>query len=135
MVTAHGREMLAEKEAHEISVLSGFLVKPVTTSMLLESVMGPRLRLNNQTAPAAKAEKVKRLLVSPAGGGRQQDHQAVAQGLLTQEGAIVTLADNGRLGVDAVLTMQPAYDAVLMDLQMPVMDGFEIRGPFAPTCS
>jgi len=127
MVTAHGREMLAEKEAHEISVLSGFLVKPVTTSMLLESVMGSKAAVvNNQTAPAAKAEKIKRLL-----GMRllvvedNKINQAVAQGLLTQEGAIVTLADNGRLGVDAVLTMQPAYDAVLMDLQMPVMDGFE----------
>ena len=52
-------------------------------------------------------------------------NQAVAQGLLTQEGAIITLADNGRLGVDAVSTMQPAYDAVLMDLQMPVMGGLE----------
>jgi CheY-like chemotaxis protein/HPt (histidine-containing phosphotransfer) domain-containing protein len=52
-------------------------------------------------------------------------NQAVAHGLLTHEGAIVALADNGRLGVDAVITMQPAYDVVLMDLQMPVMDGFE----------
>jgi len=52
-------------------------------------------------------------------------NQMVAQGLLSQEGAIVTLADNGRLGVDALMTAEPVFDAVLMDLQMPVMDGFE----------
>jgi CheY-like chemotaxis protein len=49
----------------------------------------------------------------------------VAQRLLGQEGADITLAENGALGVQAVTDMQPAYDAVLMDLQMPVMDGFE----------
>jgi CheY-like chemotaxis protein/HPt (histidine-containing phosphotransfer) domain-containing protein len=52
-------------------------------------------------------------------------NQMVASGLLGQEGALVTLADNGALGVQAVANAQPAFDAVLMDLQMPVMDGLE----------
>jgi CheY-like chemotaxis protein len=52
-------------------------------------------------------------------------NQMVAQGLLTQEGADVTLADDGQRGVEAVSNTQPAFDVVLMDLQMPVMDGFE----------
>ena len=51
-------------------------------------------------------------------------NQMVAQGLLSQEGAHVTLADNGQLGVNAVLQAQPGFDAVLMDVQMPVMDGY-----------
>ena len=57
-------------------------------------------------------------------------NQMVAQTLLEQEGAQIVLADNGALGVQAVeLTRSaagaPPFDAVLMDLQMPVMDGFE----------
>ncbi|MFZ2309096.1 MAG: ATP-binding protein [Rhodoferax sp.] len=51
-------------------------------------------------------------------------NQMVAQGLLTQEGAEVVLAENGQLGVNAVTNSQPGFDAVLMDVQMPVMDGY-----------
>jgi len=51
-------------------------------------------------------------------------NQMVAQGLLSQEGAEVFLADNGQLGVDAVALGSPRFDAVLMDVQMPVMDGY-----------
>jgi signal transduction histidine kinase/HPt (histidine-containing phosphotransfer) domain-containing protein/ActR/RegA family two-component response regulator/HAMP domain-containing protein len=51
-------------------------------------------------------------------------NQLVAQGLLSQEGANITLADNGQLGVAAVAKADPAFDVVLMDLQMPVMDGY-----------
>jgi CheY-like chemotaxis protein len=50
-------------------------------------------------------------------------NQMVAQGLLSKEGALVTLADNGELGVAAVEHANPQFDIVLMDLQMPVMDG------------
>ena len=52
-------------------------------------------------------------------------NQMVAQQLLKQEGAEVTLADNGELGLRAVIHADPSFDAVLMDVQMPVMDGFE----------
>ena len=51
-------------------------------------------------------------------------NQKVANELLTMEGARITIADNGQLAVDAVLG-GAAFDVVLMDLQMPVMDGYE----------
>jgi len=50
-------------------------------------------------------------------------NQEVAGGILQAAGAVVTLADNGRRGVDLLLS-QP-FDCVLMDVQMPVMDGLE----------
>ena len=43
--------------------------------------------------------------------------------LLTLEGAQVTLAGDGQQAVQLLQTPTPAYDAVLMDVQMPVMDG------------
>jgi CheY-like chemotaxis protein len=51
-------------------------------------------------------------------------NQMVARGLLSKEGADITMADNGQLGVQAVAAAQPPFDAVLMDVQMPVMDGY-----------
>ena len=51
-------------------------------------------------------------------------NQQVAMELLSAEGALVTLADNGQLGINAVVGAVPPFDAVLMDLQMPVMDGY-----------
>jgi CheY-like chemotaxis protein len=52
-------------------------------------------------------------------------NQVVAKGLLSQEGAEITIAENGALGVQAVANATLAFDAVLMDLQMPVMDGLQ----------
>ena len=51
-------------------------------------------------------------------------NQQVAEELLSNEGALIQIADNGQLGVEAVAGANPPFDAVLMDLQMPVMDGF-----------
>ena len=51
-------------------------------------------------------------------------NQQVARELLANEGAEVTLADNGQLGFEAVASAPVPFDVVLMDVQMPVMDGY-----------
>jgi PAS domain S-box-containing protein len=130
MVTAHGREMLTQRSVQDQALINGFLVKPVTASMLLDAVMEARSGIvlaaqgHNPTAAQTFIQPKRlsglRLLVvedNPV-------NQMVAQGLLSQEGADVTLADDGQLGVEAVASTQPPFDVVLMDVQMPVMDGY-----------
>jgi PAS domain S-box-containing protein len=56
-----------------------------------------------------------------------EDHplnQVVARGILEYAGASVDLAENGQLAVDRLREHGGDYDIVLMDVQMPVMDGF-----------
>ncbi|MDT8992981.1 CHASE domain-containing protein [Curvibacter sp. APW13] len=52
------------------------------------------------------------------------NNQQVACELLRDEGALVDVANNGQEAVDAIRAQPHGYDVVLMDLQMPVMDGF-----------
>ncbi|MDT8989245.1 ATP-binding protein [Curvibacter sp. APW13] len=52
-------------------------------------------------------------------------NQMVAENLLRREGALVTAAENGQVALNQLLSNPEGFDAVLMDLQMPVMDGFE----------
>jgi signal transduction histidine kinase len=52
-------------------------------------------------------------------------NQQIALELLGNAGAEVSVADNGRIAVDKLLENPHFFDLVLMDLQMPVMDGFE----------
>jgi two-component system, sensor histidine kinase and response regulator len=126
MVTAQGREMLAHRNKDDQARLNAFLVKPVTASMLFDAVAEAKSgRSNLRTRARSPADRAKRLqglrlLVVEDNVINQQ----VAQELLSAEGAVVELASNGQLGVDAVGHANPPFDAVLMDLQMPVMDGF-----------
>jgi CheY-like chemotaxis protein len=52
-------------------------------------------------------------------------NQEVANYVLVHAGAAVDFAANGRIAVSMLAETPAQYDAVLMDLQMPVMDGFE----------
>jgi two-component system sensor histidine kinase/response regulator len=47
----------------------------------------------------------------------------VATGLLSSHGATVVVVDNGQVAVDAIASASVPFDLVLMDMQMPVMDG------------
>jgi CheY-like chemotaxis protein len=50
----------------------------------------------------------------------------IASMILTQAGFTVETAENGKIAVDMMTGSEPGYyDAVLMDIQMPVMDGYE----------
>ena len=51
-------------------------------------------------------------------------NQQVAKELLQSEGALVQLANHGQEGIETVTSAKVPFDVVLMDLQMPVMDGF-----------
>jgi PAS domain S-box-containing protein len=125
MVTAHGREMLSQRSEAEQALLGGFLVKPVTASMLLDTVANAQSDLARPRVAGHKAQKVRRLT-----GVRllivedNRINQQVARELLEAEGALITLAGNGVEGVSEVTHAAQPYDAVLMDLQMPIMDGF-----------
>jgi len=55
-------------------------------------------------------------------------NQKLAITLLEQWGHRVTLAENGQLALDALATR--AFDVVLMDMMMPVMDGLEATRRF-----
>lgn len=53
------------------------------------------------------------------------DNQRLIAFLLQEAGAEVVLANNGRVAVEIALTSDERFDAILMDMQMPIMDGYE----------
>ena len=127
MVSGNSREALEQRTLEEQNMLNGFLVKPVTASMLLEAALEPgasqaRMRQGRRSAARQRRLLGMRILVVEDNLINQQ----VAEELLVSEGALVSLAANGRLGVDAIAAARqgPQFDVVLMDIQMPVLDGF-----------
>jgi PAS domain S-box-containing protein len=129
MVTGTGREVLGTRTADEQALLDGFLVKPVTASMLLDAILDakssvPGLRHMVRNVSSKRSLNGMRILVVEDNLINQQ----VAEELLSAQGALVSLAANGQLGVDAVAAAVPQFDAVLMDVQMPVMDGYTATG-------
>ena len=122
MVSAHGRGELAERMAAERGMLNGFLSKPVTASMLVDAVMDAAIApcVSPPCAGEARLAGMRLLVVDD-----NLVNQQVARGLLQQEGATVEVADGGQAGVRAALAAAPPFDAVLMDIQMPDMDGYE----------
>ncbi|HPW28247.1 MAG TPA: response regulator [Rhodoferax sp.] len=126
MVTAHGRELLSQRSAQEQARLNAFLVKPITASMLFDAIVDARAGLSNlrtkprlRSSTSGQLEGMRLLVVED-----NLINQQVARELLSAEGAIVEIADNGQAGVDAVANAQQPFSAVLMDIQMPVMDGY-----------
>ncbi|MDO8699613.1 MAG: response regulator [Rhodoferax sp.] len=129
MLSANGRENLAYRSEEEQKLINGFVVKPATASMLLDAVAdatsdGAKLRQVAFVRSSRRQLAGMRILVVEDNLINQQ----VADELLSAEGAIVSLAANGQLGVDAVKAAAPQFDVVLMDVQMPVLDGYQATG-------
>jgi PAS domain S-box-containing protein len=125
MISAQGREALADNLRDEPRMLDGFLIKPVTASMLFDAVADAKAgeaAASKTSAPRQVSLRLAglRLLVVEDNLLNQQ----VAYELLSNEGAQVAVASNGRRGVEAALAAKPSFDAVLMDIQMPDIDGY-----------
>ncbi|MFE8070296.1 7TM diverse intracellular signaling domain-containing protein [Marinobacteraceae bacterium S3BR75-40.1] len=119
-----------EEHLMEEATSCGFypLVKPVTPSVILDSIQeifgytGPRTSRRFTVDERPDIHQILKnrhvLLVEDT-----PFNQEIAREFLRQVDIAVTVAENG---VEAVEMMEKqAFDAVLMDCQMPVMDGFE----------
>ena len=124
IVSAHGQEEMRQ-EVQKLGVTS-ILVKPVNQSTLFDAMATTFGKDMSLIKPADAAAKVD---TSNLPGSRvllvedNEINQQVAMELLESEGVKVDVAENGLIAVQRVKTER--FDAVLMDIQMPEMDGYE----------
>jgi signal transduction histidine kinase/DNA-binding response OmpR family regulator/HPt (histidine-containing phosphotransfer) domain-containing protein len=122
MVTAYGREEVL-KQAEE-NAFANVLIKPVTPSMLFDSAIEV---LGTDQEKVYDVQPVPTLELSRLHGARvllaedNELNQEVALGLLKDANLAIDVADNGQVAVQMVGSRD--YDLVLMDMQMPIMDG------------
>ncbi len=121
LVTAYGREEVMRQA--EAAGLDGFLIKPVSPSTLFDTVIrvlnGTGEAVTSAQGVAAQGYLEGRVLLVEDNTVNQQ----VAREILEGMGITVDIAGNGREALDALQSRD--YDLVLMDIQMPEMDGYE----------
>ncbi|MBV8649495.1 PAS domain S-box protein [Paludibacterium sp.] len=124
MVTAYDRNQLREQPGSEAADL--FLDKPVTSSCLYNAVVEVKQRRKTPAAPSMAQPAGQRLAgLRVLVVDDSETNREVAEHILKSEGAHVARAEDG-LAALAVLEMHGAdIDVVLMDMQMPLMDGYE----------
>lgn len=129
MVTAFSRDEALEEARQRGVALSSIITKPVTPSVLLEAVA--------RTAPLQTVTGMREDRVStrkdaarkPLAGSHvllvedNEMNRELAQELLRNAGMDVTIAIHGQQALD-ILAADADFDGVLMDCQMPVMDGY-----------
>jgi two-component system, sensor histidine kinase and response regulator len=124
MVTAHGREEVL-KQANE-SVFTNVLIKPVSPSLLFDTIIRT-LGMRPQQEHVATFAKGRGINLDDLRGTRvllvedNAINRDVAIGLLEDAHLSCDIAENGEIAVRKIRN-QP-YDVVLMDMQMPIMDG------------
>ncbi|MBV8470212.1 MAG: response regulator [Burkholderiaceae bacterium] len=126
MVTAYSREEVLKHP--RIGIVDAVLTKPVTSSALYNSVAEALRRrghgTNGTTEPstgtALRIPGIRVLVVDDSDINRE-----VAQRILIADGAHVALVDNGQAALNWLNENADAVDVVLMDVQMPFLDGFE----------
>ena len=126
MVTAYDRDELL-KAAQDSVVVNHVLIKPVTASNVFDTVVTVVSKQQIQLPPVDNAASAAFDSLSAISGAKillvedNEINQVVAAELFKLAGITVDLAENGEIAVSMV--QKTAYDAVFMDLQMPVMDG------------
>lgn len=126
MVTAFSRDELLKQD--DIGLVDEVLSKPVTASALFNGVARALKRRGKGSEPVAAAtteaaprlQGIRVLVVDDSDTNRE-----VALRILEAHGAEVALANDGQAALDWLGAHVSEVDIVLMDVQMPVMDGYE----------
>ncbi|MCP4040843.1 MAG: response regulator, partial [Gammaproteobacteria bacterium] len=129
MVSAYSRKEVKRRASN--ARIKAFLNKPVSTSVLFDTIMEVfgqdmptahhRLKSPSSGRVDLKTIAMRRVLVVED----QEINRDIAREILEQNGLVVETAENGLQALRRVEKEPSRYDAVLMDLQMPVMDGYE----------
>jgi PAS domain S-box-containing protein len=119
MVSAFERSNMPEGEAERAALVT----KPVTASTLFETVheMLRQDVAEELQAEAAPGQRLSGRLLLVEDNAM---NQLVAVSILERAGAAIDVADNGEEAVRMLRAAPDAYRLVLMDVQMPVMDGY-----------
>ncbi|MDQ1924004.1 response regulator [Massilia pseudoviolaceinigra] len=130
MVNAYGRGKLMDSGA--AGQADAILSKPVTGSSLFDTVHevlvqraqaaarpAGALAALHGAASTVRLDGVRLLLAED-----NELNQVVARGILESVGARLDIVGNGQLALARLAANPGAYDLVLMDIQMPVMDGY-----------
>ena len=125
IITAYGREEAAQ-QTKQLG-LDAFLVKPISYSILLDSIMDTFCQSHQRQSDFAcqvvetGVLQGRRVLVVED----NEINQQVARELLEGFGLQVEIAANGIEAIEIVKQKSQTLDAILMDLQMPEMDGYQ----------
>ncbi|MEG3640417.1 transporter substrate-binding domain-containing protein [Magnetococcus sp. PR-3] len=126
MVTAYDRDEMRQHIGED--ELEGYLSKPVTASTLMDAAMVSMGHAAKESKGTRQGTNLGIEAVSGVAGARillvedNEINQQVAKELLEMAQMEVVIADNGQIGVDKVHA--ESFDIILMDMQMPVMDGY-----------
>jgi two-component system sensor histidine kinase/response regulator len=128
LVTAFGREEVREEAEH--LQLDGFLLKPVTKSMIVDTLVTIFAEPEDRGAVGEQGETKQFCRLAGARILLVEDNeinQQIAVELLEGAGAKVRIAGNGSQAVQILFNgpQPPPFEVVLMDLQMPEMDGYQ----------
>ncbi len=128
LVTARGRKQVME-QAHEAG-LDGFLDKPINLALLHDTIVAALNRFGTGGLATGTGLGDEPSL-EPIRGAHvllvedNEINQLVAREILESGGLRVTVAGDGAAAVAAVAAANPSFDAILMDIQMPLMDGYQ----------
>ncbi|WP_054203791.1 MULTISPECIES: response regulator [Pseudoalteromonas] len=120
LTTAYGREL--ELNEDQKRLLDAIILKPINPSYLIDSLVAcfgtytSEQPLKEQTYAHDALLNIKLLLAED-----QPVNQEIAYEILTSFGAHVDIANNGEEAIKKI--EKEKYDLVLMDMQMPVLDG------------
>lgn len=123
MTTAHGREALEARDNDQSESMNGFIIKPVTASLLATSLAETHAARTHGARDLSSQSGLSGMCIlvvedNPA-------NQQVARELLESQGGSVDISASGQDALHRLKDRQKIYDVIIMDIQMPGLDGYQ----------